>query len=245
MVIQEHDQESTSPSTDSGPVSRPSWSMSPEEGIGGGFNLNDAHIDFEEILQSTAKAQQQRDHQMRWGPQLQQQRQAQPSGLAAPLLPMRHGDDPTNIDDLECAASASSLFPWTTNANTIGPPPLSASGTPPFSAASSFTPMVPNCTTSISQHSYHQTQPDFSGMIGLRNNSSHGSDDTDMGGFVVPGLDAGHFHSLLLQRAKSLGECSPGGSVSLQGEGCDREVLNYLLDVLLPVRHLVKIDVNM
>ena len=102
-------------------------------------------------------------------------------------------------------------------------------------------------------HPYHHSQTDTNDSNGLGNSSSHVS-DSNMGGLVlgfdtmdpVPdGMKNGHLHSLLVQRASRLGNCSPGGSVSLQGEGCDREVLNYLLDVLLPIRHLVKIEINM
>ena len=62
---------------------------------------------------------------------------------------------------------------------------------------------------------------------------------------VPDDMRSSQLRSLLVQRARVLAGCNPGGSVSLSGNGCDREVLDYLLDVLLPIRHSVRLEINM
>jgi hypothetical protein len=221
--------------------------MSPEEGSGGVYHPKDLHVDLDEIMQSTTNLQQQWEQQMRRGQQMRQEQQVQPQGQAATLLPLGHDDQSMTIDDL-AHAPATSIFPWTTN--TTSP---SGTGPRPFTNSDFPNTMISNSLTTMLHHPYHHSQTDTDDSNGLGNSSSHVS-DSNMGGLVlgfdtmdpVPdGMKNGHLHSLLVQRASRLGNCSPGGSVSLQGEGCDREVLNYLLDVLLPIRHLVKIEINM
>jgi len=196
---------------------------------------------MDEIMQSTAGAQQQMEHRMGWGQQMRQEQHVQLHEKATTLLPLGHDDTPMTIDDLGHAPPNPTL-PWTTNTtspSTIGPHP--------------FTDRDFTSLTTLLHQPYHHSQTDTSNSNRLGNASGHTADsnlESLVLGFntthsIPDGMTDGHLHSLLLQRVKSLDQCSPGGSVSLQGEGCDREVLNYMLDVLTPIRHLVKIEINM
>lgn len=69
-----------------------------------------------------------------------------------------------------------------------------------------------------------------------------GCDATDP---VPDGMKNADLISLLAHRASGLENRSLGGSVCIQANGCDREILNYVLDVMLPIRHLVKMEINM
>ncbi|KAF2108590.1 hypothetical protein BDV96DRAFT_262578 [Lophiotrema nucula] len=242
IVVEEQDQESTNAGTDSG-ASHPSSSMSPEGGSVGVYNPKNIHVDLDEIMQSTPSVQQQREQQMRPG----QQQQALSQGQAGVLLSLGQHDQSMALDDLEHAPTAS-VFPWattTTSPSTTVPRPFTSGDFP--------NPIMPNSLTTMLNHPYHHSQTDSGDSNGLGSSSSHVG-DSNMGGLLlefdamdtVPGgMKNGQLHSLLVQRAGRLRNCSPGGRVLFQGEGCDMEVLNYLLDVLLPVRHLVKIEINM
>jgi hypothetical protein len=220
-------------------MSRPSWSVSPEEGGGGAYNPKDIHVDLEKIMQ-------QREHQIRWGQHVRQEQQVQTQGQAATLLSLSHDDQPMTIDGLE-HTPATSIFPWT--ANSTSPSGIVPS---PFNNSGMSNNMISNSLTTMLHHPYHN-QTDNSDGNGLGNGSSHAVDPSlgslvlgfDTMDSVPDGAKNEHLNSLLMQRAKRLGDCIPGGSVTLQGDGCDREVLNYLLDVLMPIRHLVKIEINM
>lgn len=208
--------------------------MLTEEKWDGVYNPKDLHIDVGELMHSTTNVQQLQEQQM---PSQKQ---------AATLLPLGHDGQSMIVDDLEHPPTTSA-FSWNTDAT-------SPSGTDshPFASSDFQNVMFPNSLANMSYHPYHiQTGAGDTSEIG-RSNSTAGN--SEMEGLVlgfdpvdpVPdGMKNAQLLSLLAQRANGLGNRSPGGSVSLQAEGCDREVLNYLLDVLLPIRHLIKMEINM
>lgn len=192
-----------------------------------------------EVMQPTTNVQQQQ--------QQQQEQEMRPQKQVATLLPLSHDGQSMTVDDLEHPPTTSA-FPWTT-----GTTSSSGTGSRPFTNSDFPNVMLSNGLSTMSYHPYYHIQTDAGDSNGLGRSSSHVC-NSNMGGLVhgfdtidpVPdGTKNGHLFSLLAQRASRLENCSPGGSVCLQAEGCDREVLNYLLDVLLPIRHLVKMEINM
>lgn len=204
--------------------------MLPAEGWEGIYNPKDPPIDVDQIMGSTTNIQQQREEQMR------SQKQA------VPLPPLNHVDQLMAVDDPE-HPPATSGFSWT-----IGTTSSPRAGSGPFTHGNFPNTMLSNGPATMSYDPYHPIQTDAGDSNGLGRSSSHvgglrlGFDTTDP---VPDGMENGQLLSLLAHRAGRMGNCSPGGSVSIQAEGCDREVLNYVLDVLLPIRHLVKMEINM
>ncbi|MCJ1395396.1 hypothetical protein MMC18_008280 [Xylographa bjoerkii] len=228
-------QESTSPGTDPGSTSGLNSSPSTEEGMECVYNPSDRYVDMCDIMQPTTNVQHQREQQIR------------PQEQAATLLPPSLDTQSMNVDDLDLAL-ATSGFAWTTC-----PTPPSGIDSRPFTSGDFPNAMLSNDLATMSHHHYHHSQTDAGDSNGLGSSSSH--EGNSNAGVLVYGFDTddpvpdgmknGQLPSLLAHRASRLGNCSPGGSVCLQTEGCDREVLNYLIDVLLPIRCLVKIDINM
>jgi len=234
-AVDVQNQEGISSGTDSGASSRLNSILSHEEGLEGVYNPRDLDVDMSKMMQPIPNVQQ------RWGQQMQRQEQA------ATLLPLNNNDQSMTSDFLACAF-ATSDFPWTT---CTAPP----SGTCSRPLANGEFPdaILSSGLATMSQNPYHiETDAGDSNMSGSNNiptgNSNAGSRGPVFGadtlGPAPDGMEQGHLSSLLAQRASRLGTCSPGGSVCLQTKGCDREVLNYLFDVLLPIRSSVKIEIN-
>lgn len=148
-----------------------------------------------------------------------------PITIGEVMNPPSHDGQSMAIDDMEHTTPATSALPWT-----LGAP------TPPGTGSDCLDPRI--------YHPYYHTTPTDAGE-----SSSH------MGGGLVLGCDATDpvsdgmkntdLISLLAHRASGLENRSLGGSVCIQANGCDREILNYVLDVMLPIRHLVKMEINM
>lgn len=220
-----------------------------QEDSGEIYNPGNLHLDLNETMQSITNMQQSGTQQMGWGEQIRHEKEAQPSSHTTMLLPLGIDNQPMSIEDLEHAAAATAAFPWTTNTTL-------ASGTSPWLSTTSDFPdtIISNSHLDTVLHDpYHHSQTDADGGNGIDNHCSQVNDSNIEGlvlGFdsldsCLDGTKNGQLHSLLGQRTRRLGHCNPGGSVSIQGEGCDKEVLNYLLDVLMPIRPLVKISVSM
>ncbi|KAJ5971626.1 uncharacterized protein N7479_001544 [Penicillium vulpinum] len=203
------------------------------EGWGGIYNSNDLLSDVDQAMGSTINVQQPQNQQM------------QPQKQAVPLQPLSHFD-PLMIDDnTDHLPVTSSLF-WPVG---LTSPQRACSG---LSTHGSFSnTILTSGPDAMSYDLYNPTQTDArdgNGLDGSGRTSSHvadlqlGFDTVDP---VPDGMKNDNLSSLLAHKAGRLINCSPGGSVSIQAEGCDREVLNYVLDVLLPIRHLVKMEINM
>lgn len=148
-----------------------------------------------------------------------------PINVGELMHPQSHDGQLMAVDDMEHTTPATSAFSWT-----LGAP------SPPRTGSDGLDPRL--------YHPYYHTTPTDAGE-----SSSH------MGGDLVLGCDAmdpapdgmenADLVSLLAHRASGLENCSLDGSVCIQAKGCDREILNYVLDVMLPIRHLVKMEINM
>ncbi|GAE00032.1 hypothetical protein PVAR5_8764 [Paecilomyces variotii No. 5] len=233
IIVGDPNQDSTSPGTDSGTTSFFDSTMLPEENWENVYNNKNLHIDVGEIMQSTTNVQQQEQEQ-----QMRSQKQH-----AATFFPLSHDSQSMAVDGLEHPPTTSA-FSWTT-----GTTSSSGTGSHPLPNSDFQDFIFSNNLATMSYHPYHiQTGTGDTSEVGKNNNN------VEMEGLILgfdpidpdsDGMKNGHLLSLLAHRANRLGNCSPGGSVSLQAEGCDREVLNYLLDVLLPIRHLIKMEINM
>ncbi|KAE8167498.1 hypothetical protein BDV40DRAFT_295603 [Aspergillus tamarii] len=230
VVVSDPSQEGTSPDTNPGTPFCLDPSLIPEEGWEGIYNPEDSQTDVGEIMRPTTNMQQQREQQIR------------PQNQAVTLPPLTHDDQSMAIDDVE-QSPAPSAFSWN-----IGTTPSTTTGSGPFTHGDFLNSMLSNGLAAMSSDPYHHIRADTGDSNGLGSSSSHvggpvpSCDTIDL---VPDGMKNDQLLSLLTHRASRLRNCNPGGSICIQASGCDREVLNYVLDVLLPIRHLVKMEINM
>ncbi|KAL4972987.1 hypothetical protein BDW66DRAFT_154258 [Aspergillus desertorum] len=233
VVVGDPGQEGTSSDTNLGTTSCLDSGMLPAEGWEGVYNPKDPSIDVDQPMESATNIQQPEKQQMRSGNQ------------AVPLQPLDHAHHLMALDDPDHAAASSSFF-WP-----LGTTSSPRAGSGPFTQGNFSNTMLFNGPAAMSYDLFHPVQTDARDSNGLDRSSRSSSNVADLQlGFdtsdpVPDSTKNDHLLSLLTHRAGRLGNGSPGGSVFIQAKGCDREVLNYVLDVLLPIRHLVKMEINM
>ncbi|KAL5355005.1 hypothetical protein BJX96DRAFT_170257 [Aspergillus floccosus] len=232
VVVGDLGQEGTSSDTNSATISCLGSGMLPAESWEGIYNPKNPSIEVDQTIGSTPTMQQ---------PPEQQMRSQEP---AVPLQPLNHVDHLMAVDDPEHPPATADVF-WSVGTSS------QRAGSGQFAQGDFSNAMLSNGAAAMSYDLYHPIPTDAgdsSGFDSSGRSSSHGTDvrlGFDMIDPVLDGIKTDHLLSLLAHRAGRLGNCSPGGSVSIQAEGCDREVLDYVLDVLLPIRHLVKMEINM
>ncbi|KAJ6017871.1 hypothetical protein N7451_001250 [Penicillium sp. IBT 35674x] len=201
------------------------------------YNPKDLSSDVDQAITSTTNVQQPQNQHMR------------PQKQGVPLQTLDHFDDLMTDDSPAHRPATSGLF-WP-----IGSTSTQIAGSRPSPTHGNLSNTSPSSRPGpavMPYDLYHSIQTQMSDRNGL---DMSGKTSSSVAGLqlafdaidsVPDGMENNHqLFSLLTHRAGRLGNCSPGGSVSIQAEGCDREVLNYVLDVLLPIRHLVKMEINM
>lgn len=209
----------------------------PAEDWDGIYNPKDLSSDVDQTISSTTNLQQPQNQQMH----------SQKQGVL--LQPLEHFDDLMTDDSPAHRPATSGVF-WP-----LGSTSTQIAGSRPSYTHGNFSNTILSSETGAAVMSYglyHPVQTEVSDRNGLDRSGKTSSNVADLQlafdtiDSVPGGMENNHqLFSLLTHRAGRLGNCSPGGSVSIQAEGCDREVLNYVLDVLLPIRHLVKMEINM
>lgn len=226
-------QDSTGWDTNSANTSGLDSVVFPAEGWDGICNPKDLSSDVDQAMGSTINIQQPQNQQM----------QHQKQGV--PLQPLNHFD-PLMVDDNPDHLPATSGLFWP-----VGSTSSQRASSGPSTRGNFSNTILTSGPAAMPYDLYNPTQTDTRDSNGLDRSGRTSSHVADLQlGFdtidpVPDGMKNDHLCSLLAHRAGRLVNCSPGGSVSIQAEGCDREVLNYVLDVLLPIRHLVKMEINM